>query len=158
MSDFKSVMLDRKKLQFNDIFDHWTIFNFFNHTQTSDIFHSIWSYVKCPFIALFKQYSSTESCWMLMWRMWVIFASRWHVLVLWEEARAERLKLTLPAGVSLQLSASRRQSFSPHSHVQRRRYQTIRPSRGVPLGLRKRAEKGTGSCVWTLFSLLVSAV
>lgn len=55
----------------------------------------------------------------------------------------ERLKLTLPAGVSLQLSASPAHSPSlPHSHVQRRRYQTIRPPRCVPLGLRKRTKKG----------------
>lgn len=70
----------------------------------------------------------------------------------------ERLKLTLPAGVSLQLSASRRQSFTPHSHVQRRRYQTIRHSRGLPFGLRKRTEKGTGLCVLSLIPVLVRVV
>lgn len=83
----------------------------------------------------------------------VILPSRWHVRV-----RVRRLKLTLPAGVSLQLSASCRQSFTPHSHVWRCRYQTIRPSRGLPLGLRKWAEKGTGSRVLPLISALISAV
>lgn len=70
----------------------------------------------------------------------------------------ERLKLTLPAGVSLHLSASRRQSFTQQSHVQRRRYQTIRHSRGLPLGLRERTEKGTDLCVLSLISVLVRAV
>jgi len=69
----------------------------------------------------------------------------------------ERLKLTLPAGVSLRRSASRRQSFTQQSHVQRRRYQTIRYSRGLTLGLRERTEKGTDLCVLSLISVVVRA-